>query len=189
MPFCATAAEKQVLYLSRCNFEDGPSPKQHRALPPRSRSNFDEPRLKRQTGGSQDPSLTSGAPRIRTRLGHLRSPVHGSGLRVTDAPIARPWFRQKPGSRPVFSRSRTSPNLAAAAAHGPAPVQATWQIRSHKGPRRAVRNFTSPKCAFVLSRARDGFSGSAPSWVRLRSHLRGRFQATKGPDGPGGLAS
>ena len=41
---------------------------------------------------------------------------------------------------------------------------------------------TSPKCAFVLSRARDGFSGSAPSWVRLRSHLRGRFQATKGPD-------
>ena len=54
--------------------------------------------------------------------------------------IARPWFRQKPGSRPVFSRSRTSPNLAAA--HGPAPVQATWQIRSHKGPRRAVRNFS-----------------------------------------------
>jgi hypothetical protein len=40
----------------------------------------------------------------------------------------------------------------------------------------------SPKCAFVPSRARDGFSGSAPSWVRLRSHLRGRFQATKGPD-------
>ena len=54
--------------------------------------------------------------------------------------IARPWFRQKPGSRPLFSRSRTSPNLAAA--HGPAPVQATWQIRSHKGPRRAVRNFS-----------------------------------------------
>ena len=40
----------------------------------------------------------------------------------------------------------------------------------------------SPKCAFVLSRARDGFSGSAPSWVRLLSTLRGRFQATKGPD-------
>ena len=41
---------------------------------------------------------------------------------------------------------------------------------------------SSPKCAFVLSRARDGFSGSAPSWVRLRPPLRGRFQATKGPD-------
>jgi hypothetical protein len=59
---------------------------------------------------------------------------------VGDGSIARPWFRQKPGSRPLFSRSRTSPNLAAA--HGPAPVQATWQIRNHKEPRRAVRNFS-----------------------------------------------
>ena len=38
------------------------------------------------------------------------------------------------------------------------------------------------KVRFRLEGPRDGFSGFEPSWARLMSTLRGRFQTTKGPD-------
>ena len=38
------------------------------------------------------------------------------------------------------------------------------------------------KVWFRLEGGCDGFSGFEPSWARLMSTLRGRFQTTKGPD-------
>ena len=71
---------------------------------------------------------------------------------------------------------------ASAAGRADLPIPAPTRRSRPTGRSGSWVDSASPKCAFVLSRARDGFSGSAPSWVRLRSHLRGRFQATKGPD-------
>ena len=99
------------------------------------------------------------------------SVTHGGTLRARRRPAngrrRSPAIIRTGSAQGTFQRSTLPPHLGPSAGEKVPP-----------GPYHRA----SPKCAFVLSRARDGFPGSAPSWVRLRSPLRGRFQATKGPD-------